>query len=164
MSARARGGPGTVADARAMAAAVSPAARAPPSSAVAKNPHDEPIRARTPTPADSDCSSDSIVWLRASRLWRRETTTRASAYSAPAASAPSTAATAGSNMAGRLLTVMFHDAPGEKSVEGGRANVEHYGYLRSATTWRARTAASARLARPVRSAMRSPSSVVRLPG
>jgi len=66
-----------------MAAAASPARRASSGSAVAKKPHDDPIRARTPTPADSDWSSDSMVSLRASRLWRRETTTRASAYSAP---------------------------------------------------------------------------------
>src|SRR5688572_30332241 len=82
-----------------MAAAASPAWRASSASAVAKKPHDDPMRARTPTPADSDCSSDSIVSFRASRCWRRETMTRASAYSAPAARAPSTAATAGSNIA-----------------------------------------------------------------
>src|SRR2546426_263985 len=85
------GGPGTLAEARAMAAACSPAARAAESWAVAKNPQEEPMSARTPTPACSPCSSDSIVWLRASRLWVRLITTRASAYSAPAARAPSTA-------------------------------------------------------------------------
>src|SRR5690349_5413143 len=103
-----------------MAAADSPAWRASPASAVAKKPHDEPIRARTPTPADSDCSSDSIVSLRASRLWRRETTTRASAYSAPAARAPSTAATAGSNTGRLLLEVGDHLAGEGRGVGQAR--------------------------------------------
>src|SRR5437660_2727959 len=99
-----------------MAAAASPARRASAGSAVAKKPHDDPIRARTPTPADSDWSRDSIVSFRASRLWRRETTTRASAYSAPAARAPSTAATAGSNIGGQRLLFQIGD---HRAGEGG---------------------------------------------
>src|SRR5438270_7915617 len=51
-SANSAGGPGTRADALAISAASNPAWRAVISdgSATAKNPHDEPIRARTPTP------------------------------------------------------------------------------------------------------------------
>jgi hypothetical protein len=62
-----------------MAAACSPAERAVAGSAVAKKPQEEPMRARTPTPADSCWPSASMTPLRASTLWFRPTTTRASA-------------------------------------------------------------------------------------
>ena len=59
-SASSTGGPGTIADALAMAAAWWPAlfAWSPDGSGIAKNPQEEPIRARTPTPAR---------WVRLSR-------------------------------------------------------------------------------------------------
>src|SRR3954452_23491710 len=61
-SARIISGPGTDADALAISEARAPAARAALSVnvGVAKNPHDEPIRARTPTPAVSCWRSASI--------------------------------------------------------------------------------------------------------
>ena len=57
-----KAGPGTRAEARAVSAACSPAcrARAVVRSDVAKKPHDEPISARTPTPACSSCASPSM--------------------------------------------------------------------------------------------------------
>jgi hypothetical protein len=75
------GGPGTRPDALATAAAPSPARRASASVSVgvAWNPHDEPIRARTPTPATSDCVRSSTTRLRAAMASWRLTMTRASA-------------------------------------------------------------------------------------
>ena len=93
-------GPGTCADARATAAACSPARRASASvgSGTATNPHDDPTRARTPTPTDSRCTRSSTSPLRADIDSLRWCMARASAYRAPAASAASTAASATSNM------------------------------------------------------------------
>ncbi len=67
MAASSAGGPGTSADALAISAASNPAWRADASdgSATAKNPHDDPIRARTPTPPDSPWRSPSSTPLRA---------------------------------------------------------------------------------------------------
>ncbi|HET9443691.1 MAG TPA: hypothetical protein VFO65_10230 [Acidimicrobiales bacterium] len=74
-------GPGTEAEARAMAAASCPAARAAAVDrwGVAKNPHDEPMSARTPTPADSSSVRASTTWLSTFRDSARVTVTRASA-------------------------------------------------------------------------------------
>ena len=54
-----------MAEAFAIAAARSPAARTAPSerSAVAVKPHDDPMSARTPTPARSDLSSCVRFWF-----------------------------------------------------------------------------------------------------
>ena len=94
-----------MADARAMAAAWRPASRAWASdgSGTAKKPHDEPNRARTPTPADwarATCSRIPSVADRSSVVMIMA---RASAYVAPAASAASTAALATSNMRRTLV-------------------------------------------------------------
>ena len=95
-SASSRGGPGTLAEATAMAAARAPASRAAAvvSSEVAKKPQEEPISARTPTPIVSARSTSCTRWLRTSIFSVRVDTTRASAYEAPAARAASTAAVA----------------------------------------------------------------------
>jgi hypothetical protein len=78
---RSSGGPGTRAEAFATAAAPSPAARAAAAVrvGVAWNPHDDPMSARTPTPAVSPWVRSSTTRLRAASDSWRMTMTRASA-------------------------------------------------------------------------------------
>ena len=96
--------PATSVDARATAAACSPARRAAvdPTSGTAKKPQLLPISARTPTPARSSRSSASTTPLRALIASVRISMTRASAYVAPAVRAASTACVAMSSMAPSL--------------------------------------------------------------
>src|SRR6478752_3708376 len=97
-------GPATRAEARATAAACSPARRAAalPTSGTEKKPQLEPISARTPTPARSSRSRVSTAPLRAAIASVRVSMTRASAYEAPAARAASTAAVAMSSIDQRV--------------------------------------------------------------
>ena len=76
-----RAGPGTMAEARAISVACRPASRALPSvgSGTAKNPHDDPTRARTPTPADCDRATRSRMPSVADRFSVLITIPRASA-------------------------------------------------------------------------------------
>jgi hypothetical protein len=62
-----------------MAAACTPASRAASKSLTAKNPQDDPINARTPTPAFTSSTTRSIRPLAAPIRWCRDTTVRASA-------------------------------------------------------------------------------------
>jgi hypothetical protein len=102
-------GPGTAAEARAMAVARPPVRRASPSpvgSPTAAKPHEEPTSARTPRPADVVWLSDRMSPSRAVVDSCRRSTSRASAYRAPAASAASTAVAAASNAADGTVSGM----------------------------------------------------------
>ena len=67
--------------------AAGPARRGVVGSGTATKPHDDPTRARTPTPTDSRCDQSSTSPLRADIDSLRWCMARASAYRAPAASA-----------------------------------------------------------------------------